>query len=128
MELRNAQKINNYLKIANTYHLYTNIYFFLKNYAFNKMLTLKLPPDEEKSLNQKMNYFLQELSKSKWDKNMMSKVEYDKFLTFYYDQIKVETADLNTTYICRDLIEVMSCFGKFDDFIVQRCKFDIFYL
>ena len=45
-EERNAQQLYNYIGVANKFKkMSLNIYFFLKNYAFNKAMNIKLSPN-----------------------------------------------------------------------------------
>ena len=108
-EQRNAQQLFNYIGVANSIKdKYINIYFFLKNYAFNKAFKLKLPPSDEKKIFQFMKYFNDELKKSNWDIKNINLNEYQKFLDYFYSTINFENIDLNTLFLCRDLQEIIS--------------------
>ena len=106
-EQRNAQQIYNYIGVANSIKKDNiNVYFFLKNYAFNKVLKLKLPPSDEKIINKKMKYFYEELEKSQWDIKKMKITEYKLFLENFYGKIDFHKADLNVLFLCKDLLEI----------------------
>ena len=108
-EQRNAQQLFNYIGVANSIKdKYINVYFFLKNYAFNKAFKLKLPPSDEKKIFQFMKYFNDELKKSNWDIKNINLNEYQKFLDYFYSTINFENIDLNTLFLCRDLQEIIS--------------------
>ena len=107
-EQRNAQKLYNYIGIANNIkNMSLNVYFFLKNYAFNKAINMKLPPSDNKKINDLMNHFYNELRSTGWDSRRMSLNEYNSFLEYFYSTMDFNTIDLNNLFLCRDLLEVI---------------------
>ena len=119
-EQRNAQKLYNYIGIANNIkNMSLNVYFFLKNYAFNKAINMKLPQSENKKINDLMNHFYNELRNSGWDSRKMSLNEYNSFLEYFYSTMDFNTIDLNNLFLCRDLLEVI----PLDDLGKQRMEY-----
>jgi hypothetical protein len=108
-EQRNAQKLFNYIGVANNIKdKYINIYFFLKYYAFDKSFKLKLPTSDTKKINQFMKYFNEELKNSKWDIKNFKLIEYQQFLEYFYSTINFQNIDLNNLFLCRDLQEIIA--------------------
>ena len=96
-----------------------NIYFFLKNYAFNKAMNIKLSPKDNKKINDLMKYFYEELRKSGWDSKKMSIKEYQSFLEYFYSKMDFNNIDLNHLFICKDLLQVI----PLDDLGKQRIEY-----
>ena len=119
-EQRNAQQLYNYIGVANNIkNMSLNVYFFLKNYAFNKAINMKLPQSENKKINDLMNHFYNELRNSGWDSRKMSLNEYNSFLEYFYSTMDFNTIDLNNLFLCRDLLEVI----PLDDLGKQRMEY-----
>ena len=119
-EERNAQQLYNYIGVANKFKkMSLNIYFFLKNYAFNKAMNIKLSPKDNKKINDLMKYFYEELRKSGWDSKKMSIKEYQSFLEYFYSKMDFNNIDLNHLFICKDLLQVI----PLDDLGKQRIEY-----
>ena len=119
-EERNAQQLYNYIGVANNFKkMSLNIYFFLKNYAFNKAMNIKLSPKDNKKINDLMKYFYEELRKSGWDSKKMSIKEYQSFLEYFYSKMDFNNIDLNHLFICKDLLQVI----PLDDLGKQRIEY-----
>ena len=119
-EERNAQQLYNYIGVANNIkHMSLNVYFFLKNYAFNKAINMKLPQSENKKINDLMNLFYNELRSTGWDSRRMSLNEYNSFLEYFYSTMDFNTIDLNNLFLCKDLLEVI----PLDDLGKQRMEY-----
>ncbi len=119
-EERNAQQLYNYIGVANNFKkMSLNIYFFLKNYAFNKAMNIKLSPKDNKKINDLMKYFYEELRKSGWDSKKMSIKEYQSFLEYFYSKMDFNNIDLNHLFVCKDLLQVI----PLDDLGKQRIEY-----
>jgi len=119
------KQFKNYLEIANANMRNQNLYFFLKNYAFNKAYNsikqdLHVISDSDKKT---LDYLLEEFTKEKqlfgFNVNL-TKDEYQNFLENYYGTIDFNNATEDIIEICKDLTEVIYIFGHADDLTNRR--------
>ena len=106
LELRNAQKLNNLLNMANANVKNRDIYFFLKynvKIIFNKV---QLSPKDSEIISGHISAFTTELSSSKWDLKQFDPKKYKKFLDDLFSKIDFRKVDNNFMYKCRDLLEI----------------------
>ncbi len=103
---RNAQKLYNYLFLANQFRHIKDIYFYLKYCISIKINDLDLSKDDERKLNAQVTLYTQELNREKWDIHKMDPRVYDKFLNDYLNKINFNKVDQDTLYKCRDFLEI----------------------
>ena len=82
-----------------------------------------IEPKEEKKMNEIIQAFLGQLSKSGWDIRYMNKSKYDMFLEQHYNTIDWNKADLETLRLCNDLLDLLTTFGKLDQLAQQRKEY-----
>lgn len=106
LEQRNAQKLYNYINIANQNVQNKDIYFYMKYAAKTMLNQIKLTKQDHDAITNLINPFLRELSSSKWEiKNFDPKL-YDKFLHDFYNKVNFNTIDTTFMFKCRDLLEI----------------------
>jgi len=106
LEQRNAQKLYNYINVANQNVQNKDIYFYMKYAAKTLLNQIKLTKQDHDAITNLINPFLRELSSSKWEiKNFDPKL-YDKFLHDFYNKVNFNTIDTTFMFKCRDLLEI----------------------
>ena len=106
LEQRNAQKLYNYINVANQNIQNKDIYFYMKYAAKTLLNQIKLTKQDHDAITNLINPFLRELSSSKWEiKNFDPKL-YDKFLHDFYNKVNFNTIDNTFMFKCRDLLEI----------------------
>ena len=127
------KQFKNYLEIANANMRNQNLYFFLKNYAFNKAYnSIKHDSQVIQDSDRKtLDYLLEDFTKEKqlfgFNVNL-TKDEYQNFLENYYGSIDFDNATVDIIEICKDLTEVNYIFGQADDLTNRRSNCFIFYI
>lgn len=106
LEQRNAQKLYNYINVANQNIQNRDIYFYLK-YGVKTMLNqIKLTKQDHDAITNLINPFLRELSTSKWELKNFDPNLYDKFLHDFYSGVNFNTIDTTFMFKCKDLLEI----------------------
>ncbi len=128
MIIKQTKQFYRYITFAKKIAQYVpEMYYFITYSATNKALNLMMnkgiEPKEEKKMNEIIQAFLGQLSKSGWDIRYMSKSKYDMFLEQHYNTIDWNKADLETLRLCNDLLDLLTTFGKLDQLAQQRKEY-----
>ena len=128
MIIKNTKQFYRYITFAKKIAQYVpEMYYFITYSATNKALNLMMnkgiEPKEEKKINEIIQAFLGQLSKSGWDIRYMNKSKYDMFLEQHYNTIDWNKADLETLRLCNDLLDLLTTFGKLDQLAQQRKEY-----
>ena len=128
MIIKNTKQFYRYITFAKKIAQYVpEMYYFITYSATNKALNLMMnkgiEPKEEKKMNEIIQAFLGQLSKSGWDIRYMNKSKYDMFLEQHYSTIDWNKADLETLRLCNDLLDLLTTFGKLDQLAQQRKEY-----
>ena len=106
LEQRNAQKLYNYINVANQNVQNKDIYFFIK-YAVKTLLNqIKLTKQDHDAITNLINPFLRELSSSNWQLKNFDPKLYDKFLHDFYNKVNFNAIDTTFMFKCKDLLEI----------------------
>jgi len=106
IEQRNAQKLYNYINVANQYVQNRDIYFYLKYYVKTMINQMKLPSNDYEILMGHVNAFSNELAQSHWEYRQFDPKKYDKFLNDFYTPIDFRKIDTEFMFKCKDLLEI----------------------
>jgi hypothetical protein len=106
VEKRNAQKLKNYINVANSNVHNKDIYYFLKINAKRMFHSLKLFPQDYEEISGHISAFAQELAVSKWDINLMNPKRYEDFLNEFYKNVNFNDIDAEFMLECKDLLEI----------------------
>ena len=128
MIIKQTKQFYRYITFAKKIAQYVpEMYYFITYTATNKALNLMMnkgiEPKEEKKINEIIQAFLGQLSKSGWDIRYMNKSKYDMFLEQHYNTIDWNKADLETLRLCNDLLDLLTTFGKLDQLAQQRKEY-----
>ena len=128
MIIKQTKQFYRYITFAKKIAQYVpEMYYFITYSATNKALNLMMnkgiEPKEEKKMNEIIQAFLGQLSKSGWDIRYMNKSKYDMFLEQHYNTIDWNKADLETLRLCNDLLDLLTTFGKLDQLAQQRKEY-----
>ena len=128
MIIKQTKQFYRYITFAKKIAQYVpEMYYFITYSATNKALNLMMnkgiEPKEEKKMNEIIQAFLGQLSKSGWDIRFMNKSKYDMFLEQHYNTIDWNKADLETLRLCNDLLDLLTTFGKLDQLAQQRKEY-----
>ena len=128
MIIKQTKQFYRYITFAKKIAQYVpEMYYFITYSATNKALNLMMnkgiEPKEEKKMNEIIQAFLGQLSKSGWDIRYMNKSKYDMFLEQHYSTIDWNQADLETLRLCNDLLDLLTTFGKLDQLAQQRKEY-----
>ena len=106
LEQRNAQKLYNYINVANQFAQNKDIYFYLKYNVKTMINQLKISKQDYEALLGHINVFTNELARSHWEPRQFDPKKYDKFLNDFYG--KVDFSKIDTTFMlkCKDLLEI----------------------
>ena len=100
-----------------------NIYFFLKDCAIQRIYKEngnRFPtPDSQNICNQ----FQMEMQQVQWQRNKISKPEYQEFLEGLFKKVDFSKIDLESYKILKDLTENIGIFGNFDQLTGQRIDY-----
>ena len=122
------EKINIYIKTAYYYKSNIKIYMFLKEVSFMKAnIYLKknlLNQNEIQKLKQDFSEFEQEKKLNNWNIKSITSSEYKNFLEDVYKRLNIQNhPSLNNLIIAKQLTEVISFFGKYDQLSFQRINY-----
>ena len=122
------EKINVYIKTAYYYKSNIKIYMFLKEVSFMKAnIYLKknlLNQNEIQKLKQDFSEFEQEKKLNNWNIKSITSSEYKNFLEDVYKRLNIQNhPSLNNLIIAKQLTEVISFFGKYDQLSFQRINY-----
>ena len=128
MIIKQTKQFYRYITFAKKIAQYVpEMYYFITysatNQALNLMMNKGIEPKEEKKMNEIIQAFLGQLSKSGWDIRYMNKSKYDMFLEQHYNTIDWNKADLETLRLCNDLLDLLTTFGKLDQLAQQRKEY-----
>ena len=100
-----------------------NIYFFLKDCAIQRIYKEngnRFPtPDSQNICNQ----FQMEMQQAQWQRNKISKGEYQEFLEGLFKKVDFSRIDLESYKILKALTENIGIFGNFDQLTGQRIDY-----
>jgi hypothetical protein len=118
-------QFQNYCDFANSSKNNPNLYFFIKDYAFGKVINfLNRDPNllNEKEKNQfdsMITYYKQEKSNLQ-QQFTLKKEEYTRILENFYDTIDFDNANLYILTLSRDLAEIVFSFPNPEDLWNKR--------
>ena len=120
-------QLQNYLETADKYKSNPAIYYFLKNYAFNKCCNflskdIKAMNEQERVVfDNLLNEYKNEISINQPNFGM-NKEEYTCFLENFFGGVDFDHASLKVMETCRDLTEVIGVFGEMEELWQRRSK------
>ena len=106
LEQRNAQKLYNYINVANQFAQNKDIYFYLKYYVKSMINQLKISKQDYEALSGLLNTFSNELAISHWELRHFDPNKYDKFLNDFYGKVDFSKIDTIFMLKCKDLLEI----------------------
>lgn len=127
MASKNFESFNNYMMVANSNKNNFALYFYIKNYCFRKMISLvshdknSFFPNESQIIENTLKQFKSETQSSSIP--ALTKEQYCEFLERFYSQFNFDTNDIKTFELCKDITEILSIYGPYDDLAKQRSKF-----
>ena len=111
-------KYNNF---ANSYKMgQPNIYYFLKDCGFTRLYKSngnRFPNPESQNM---CNAFQMEMQQANWQRQNMSRDEYNRFLEDFFKKMDFNTIDLDTCQLLKLITENLGIFGPFDDLTNKR--------
>jgi hypothetical protein len=118
-------QFKNYIDIANNNKQNFNVYFFIKNYAFTKAYNVlskeysEVNESDRKLFEKMLEEYKQERTLAKYN-HVMSKDEYITFLEQFFSHVDFDNANCYVLEVCKDLTEILSVFGEFEDLWKRR--------
>lgn len=114
----------NCLKAAEKNKNYGDIYMFLKDCAFKRMMNIvsqkSYPQNVTNQLANLYNQFQQEIQQFKWNFNSMKKERYSNFLNYYYKQYNFDTCSVEDLTTLKILTENFQYLGPVDNLTIDR--------
>jgi hypothetical protein len=123
-------QLQNLMEISEKYKSLPAMYYFIKNYAFNKCCNYVskdirvFTPEERAIFDNLLNDYKNELAVNRPNYNV-TKDEYIKFLENYFSGVDFDHANLKIIETCRDLTEIVSVYGELEDLWTRRSKINI---
>lgn len=126
MSTKNFQSFNNYIRVADSNKHNFSLYFYIKNYCFRKMIGL-VSHDKNSFLPNESQIIETTLKEFKAETQSLSippltKEQFCEFLERFYSQCNFDSTDVNTFEMCKDITEVLTIYGPYDDLAKQRSK------
>ncbi len=124
MASKNFESFNNYIMVANSNKINLSLYFYIKNFCFKKMISLvshdknSFFPNESQAIENALKDFKLEIQGSNFPS--LSKEQFCEFLERFYSQFNFDTTDPKTFELCKDITEILSIYGPYDDLAKQR--------
>ena len=106
LEQRNAQKLYNYINVADQNVQNKDIYYFLKYSVKTLLNQIKLTKQDHDAIVNLITPFWRELSTSKWEPRNFDPKLYDKFLHDFYNKVDFRVIDTTFMFKCKDLLEI----------------------
>lgn len=127
MSTKNFQSFNNYITVADSNKDNLSLYFYIKNYCFRKMIGLvshdkkSFLPNESEIIENTLREF--KTNTQGFNVPQLTKEQFCEFLERFYSQFNFDSTDISTFEKCKDITEILSIFGPYDDLAKQRSKF-----
>lgn len=126
MSTKNFQSFNNYIVIAESNKFNLSLYFYIKNYCFRKMIGI-VSHDKNSFLPAESQIIEDTLKEFKAETQglsiaPLSKEQFCEFLERFYSQCNFDSTDASTFEMCKDITEILSIYGPYDDLAKQRSK------
>lgn len=127
---KNFESFNNYITVANQNKNNLSLYFYIKNYCFRKMISLashdknSFFPEESEIIQNNLKQFKSETQNLSIPP--LSKEQFCEFLDRFYSVFNFDTSDLRTFEMCKDITEILTIYGPFDELAKQRSKIKFF--
>lgn len=118
---------NDYITVANQNRNNLSLYFYIKNYCFRKMIGLvshdnkSLFPKESEVIENNLKQFKSETQGLSIPP--LTKEQFCEFLEKFYSAFNFDTSDIKVFEKCKDITEILSFYGPYDDLAKQRCNF-----
>lgn len=114
----------NFISIANANRNDVGIYFYIKNFAFRKMINI-VNFDKNAFTSHESSMIGSDLQKFKEETANLPIPSIDKeafmeFLENFYSQFKFEIPDVKTFQLCKGITEMLTIYGPLDDLASQR--------
>ncbi len=126
MSTKNFQSYKNYITVADSNKQNLSLYFYIKNYCFRKMIGLvshdknSFLPNESQTIENNLKEFKAETQGLSIPP--VSKEQCCEFLERFYSQCNFDTTDVSVFEMCKDITEILSIYGPYDDLAKQRSK------
>ena len=112
------------LKFADNYKMsQINIYFFIKDCLFKRIFKAnnnRFPTQDSQNM---FNSFQMEMKQAQWQRNFISKNEYQNYLEDLFKRVDFNTIDWESCEILKILTENNGIFGAFDNLTTQRLQY-----
>jgi len=120
------ESFNNYISVANQNKDNMSLYFYIKNYCFRKMISL-VTHDKNSFLLYESQIIENDLKQFKAETQSLSippltKEQFCEFLERFYSTFNFDTCDIKVLEMCKDITEILSIYGPYDDLAKQRCN------
>lgn len=126
MSTKNFHSFNNYITVADSNKNNLSLYFYIKNYCFRKMISLVSHDKNNFSPNESqiIENTLKEFKANTQGLNIppLTKEQFCEFLERFYSQCNFDSTDVNVFEMCKDITEILSIYGPYDDLAKQRSK------
>jgi len=126
MATKNFQSFNNYISVANSNKNNFALYFYIKNFCFRKMISLvshdknSFFPNESLIIENQLKQFKEETQTVNIPQ--LSKSQFCAFLEKFYSQFNFDSNEIKTFELCKDITEILSIYGPYDELAKQRSK------
>ena len=100
-----------------------NIYFFIKDCIFQRIYKgngNRFPTPDSQNM---FNSFQMEMQQSRWQRNKITKSEYQNYLEDLFKKVDFKTIDWESCEILKVLTENVGIFGVFDELTGKRIKY-----
>ena len=121
---KNYESFNNYIAVANQNKHNISLYFYIKNYCFRKMIGLishdknSFLPNESEIIENNLKQFKTETQSLQVPQ--LTKEQFCEFLEKFYAGFSFDTSDSKVFEMCKDITEILSIYGPYDDLAKQR--------
>ena len=101
----------------------SNIYFFLKDCAIQRIYKAngnRFPTQDSQTM---CNTFQMEMQQAQWQRNRVSKADYQAYLEEIFKKVDFNSIDLESCEILKVLTENTGIFGNFDQLTAKRIDY-----
>ena len=100
-----------------------NIYFFIKDCIFQRIYKINGGGFPTPDIQNRFNSFQMEMQQSRWQRNNITKFEYQNYLEELFKKVDFKTLDWESYEILKILTENIGIFGPFDNLTGQRINY-----
>lgn len=126
MSTKNFQSFKNYLTVADLNKQNLSLYCCINNYCFRKMIGLvshdknSFLPNESKIIQNTLKEY--KIEAQGFNVPPITKEQFCEFLERFYSTCNFGSTEVNVFEMCKDITEVLSVYGPYDDLAKQRSK------